>query len=169
MKKKKVKLFISDIDGTLTDGTAYYSINGEELKRFSMRDGAGFHILHTYYPHVKVAWITSESGGINKKRWEKLFELGTVHDFADNVYGNGKVEKIKMLCEKYKIESSEVAYIGDDTNDIEALQYVGYKACPADAHYLIAGIVEGIIKMKNEGGQGAVREFIDYLIVREMI
>jgi N-acylneuraminate cytidylyltransferase len=168
VEKNKVKLLVCDVDGTLTDGTAYYSIYGEELKRFSMRDGSGFHILHHKYPNVKVAWITSECGGINKRRWEKLFYLGTVHDFADNVYGVGKVEKIKRLCEKYNIIPEEVAYIGDDVNDYEALEYVGFPACPYDANHVLQNVL-GICVMSEDGGNGAVREFIDYLINEELL
>lgn len=161
-----IKLFISDIDGTLTDGTVWYSKKGEELKQFSHKDGRGFHLLHEL--NIQCALITSESKGINKARFKKFHKLGTVQDFADGVYGKGKVERIKKLCNKYNIAPEEIAFIGDDTNDYEALEYVGMKACPNDANYKIKGI-ENIFICKNNGGGGAVREFIDYLIDNKML
>ena len=163
----KIKLFISDIDGTLTDGTVFYSEDGEELKSFSHRDGRGFHLLHHNFG-INVALITSESKGINKARFKKFKKLGTVQDFCDSVYGVGKVDKIVSLCRKYNISFKEVAYIGDDTNDLEALKVVGYKACPQDANYLIKKIKK-IKVMKSCGGSGAVREYIDYLIKKDLI
>lgn len=166
MKKSKIKLFISDIDGTLTDGTVYYSEKGEELKQFSHRDGRGFHLL--YELGVKCALITSESKGINKSRFEKFNKLGTVQDYADDVYGQGKLNKIINLCQKYNITPDEIAFIGDDTNDLESLKYVKYKACPKDANYLVKKI-KGIKIMKNKGGHGAVREYIDYLIKKGLM
>jgi len=165
-KRKKIKLFLSDIDGTLTDGSIYYSEKGEELKQFSHKDGRGFHLLHKL--GIKCVLITSESEGINKARFEKFNRLGTVKDYIDNVYGKGKLNKVINICKKYNINSDEIAYIGDDTNDNAALVLAGYKACPADANYLVKKI-KGIKVMKAKGGQGAVREFIDWLIKKGFV
>ena len=155
------------MDGTLTDGGMFFSEEGEAFKRFSSRDGAGFHILKHYYG-IKIAFITSEKGGINKARFQKLNDLGVVDDFADNAFGKGKEYKIMNLCRRYKVLPEEVAYMGDDTNDIEALETVGYKGCPADAHHKIKKI-PGIMISKIRGGHGAVRDFIDTLISMDRI
>jgi N-acylneuraminate cytidylyltransferase len=175
--KSKIKLFVSDIDGTLTDGTVYYSEKGEELKQFSHRDGRGFHLLHHDF-NIKCALITSENKGINKTRFEKFNRLGTVQYYADNVYGKGKLEKLFTICKKafdlhydFDIEmfiKNHVAFIGDDTNDLDVLNIVKYKACPSDTNYLVKK-VKGIKVMKNKGGYGAVREFIDWLIKKDLI
>ena len=167
--KKRIKLFVSDIDGTLTDGTVYYSKHGEELKQFSHRDGRAFHLL-TWKYNIACALITSESGEINRKRFEKFEGLGTVKDFFDGSFtfenGNKPISKkdiIHYLCDKYNVLPDEVAFIGDDTNDLEALEYVGIKACPFDANALVRR-VKDIIWLNTSGGKGAVREFVDYLI-----
>lgn len=162
---EKVKLFITDIDGTLTDGNCYYSEKGEKLKKFSHRDGRGIYLLHQ--AGVKVAMITSETGGINAARAKKLIKLGTVSDFFDGEISGGKLDKAKVLCEKYKIKLSEVAFIGDDTNDLEILDSVGHPAIVFDANYKLQK--KGYWRSAFEGGHNAVRDFIDYLFETEKI
>jgi YrbI family 3-deoxy-D-manno-octulosonate 8-phosphate phosphatase len=154
-----IKLFVSDIDGTLTDGTVFYSERGEELKQFSHRDGRGFYLLHQ--KGIECALITSESAGINLKRFQKFEKLGTVKYFVGGV--ETKAETVKQLCEELNIKLYEVAMIGDDTNDSDALEIVGIAACPEDSNYKVKEI-ENIVIMKSRGGQGAVREFVDFLI-----
>lgn len=163
----KVKLFCCDIDGTLTDGTVYYSVNGEELKQFSHIDGRGFHLLRHDY-NIKCALITSETGGINKARFEKFNSLGTVQYFADSKANNGKVDAIKAIQKELNIRKEEIAFMGDDTNDTEALEYCGFRACPGSANYKVKEI-NNIYVCKNNGGNGAVREFIDFLIRMEFV
>lgn len=163
----KVKLFISDIDGTLTDSTVYYSTKGEELKQFSFRDGMGFRLLKEKY-NCQTALITSGTDSINKARAKKFDKLKTIDYFID---GNKKIKGVKyfnkllfvkLLCTGY-CNLSEVAYIGDDTNDLNCLESVGFPACPNDAHKTIKK-VNNIFITELNGGKGAVREFIDYLI-----
>lgn len=166
MKKKyKVKLFVSDIDGTLTDGTVYQLQDGQEMKRFHSLDGAGFHILKNNF-NIKIIWMTSESLGVNYKRYEKLKKLNTVDSYIDNIID--KTKMLSNLCIAYNVNRKEIAFIGNDLNDIGALVLSGYKACPADANYLVKK-VKGIKVMKNKGGYGAVREFIDWLIKKDLI
>jgi N-acylneuraminate cytidylyltransferase len=162
----KIKLFVSDIDGTLTDSCMYVSDKGEELKKFSHRDGRGFHLLREL-TNIKTMWVTSEKGGINKARADKLIKLGTLDYFVDGSWGMGKVEKIKDVCKKLNIKLDEVAFIGDDTNDLEALTSVGLMGCPFDSHIDIRSLL-GMNIMDNNGGQGAVREFIDMIIKDEL-
>ena len=152
-----IKLFATDVDGTLTDGCMWYANNGLELKKFNFRDGHGFQLLRE--AGVKTAIITSENTPIVQKRACKLkvdyLSMGN-HD---------KLSYVKSVCEELDINLSDVAYIGDDVNDAELLSEVGCAACPNDAHPIIQQI-RNIKKMSNKGGQGAVREFIDILLTK---
>lgn len=151
---KKTKLFISDIDGTLTDGGMYYSQNGEAYKKFNTRDGMGFELLRKN--GIKTALITSEDSKINKERAQKL----SVDFLYQKKKNKLKADVILELVDELNLNINEVAYIGDDINCIEALQKVGKKACPSDANTKVKA-VEGIIVLSKKGGEGCVREFID--------
>ncbi len=150
-----IKLFATDVDGTLTDGCMYYVENGLELKKFNFRDGHGFQLLRE--AGIKTAIITSENTPIVQKRADKL---KVDYLSMDN---HNKLAYVKELCKNLQITLSEVAYIGDDVNDKELLKKVGYPACPNDAHKSITEI-PNIKKMSLNGGSGAVREFIDCLL-----
>ena len=149
-----IKLFATDVDGTMTDGCMYYAENGLELKKFNFQDGMGFKILREN--GIKTAIITSEDTPIVKMRADKLKV-----DYLS--MGNwDKLGFVKNICKELNISLNEVAYIGDDINDIELLNSVGVKACPKNAVKKVKSI-KGIRKLKNKGGDGAVREFIEYL------
>ena len=119
-----IKLFVSDIDGTLTDGTCEYGVNGEISKRFSHKDGRGFYLLKEK-TNIKTAWVTTEIRGINKARADKLIKLGTLNYFADGAWNKGKIEKVNDICKELNTSINEVAFIGDDTNDLDLLSIVG--------------------------------------------
>jgi YrbI family 3-deoxy-D-manno-octulosonate 8-phosphate phosphatase len=155
--KKQIKLFLSDVDGVLTDGGMYYSENGEELKKFNTRDGMGFQILRE--AGIKTGIITSETTKIVERRASKL-QIDYVSQGKKN---GGKLTAALEICEKEGINLSEVAYIGDDINCLELLSKVGYAACPSDAVKAVKNI-PGILILSTKGGAGAVREFIEYLI-----
>jgi YrbI family 3-deoxy-D-manno-octulosonate 8-phosphate phosphatase len=150
-----VKLFATDVDGTMTDACMYYAENGLELKKFNFRDGMGFKLLRE--AGIKTAIITSENTSIVQKRADKLkvdyLSMGTWT----------KLDFVKNICKELDITLNEVAYIGDDINDIELLSSVKYKACPKDAVKKIKEI-EGIKILEHRGGEGAVREFIEILL-----
>lgn len=150
-----IKLFATDVDGTLTDGCMWYSDDGREFKRFNFRDGHGFQLLREH--GIKTAIITSENTPIVQKRADKLQV-----DFL-SMGNHDKLTWLQNLCEDLNIELSDVAYIGDDVNDIDVLCAVGYAACPADAHKKVREI-KNIKIMSHNGGAGAVREFIDNLL-----
>jgi len=161
-KYSYIKLFVCDIDGTLTDSTVFYTEEGEELKQFSHRDGRGFHLLREK-TKIKTMWVTSEFGGINAARAKKLMGLGTLDYFADGSWDKGKIDKVKKVCEDLNISMEEVAFMGDDTNDLDLLKAVRIAACPRDAHPEVRAV--GYMKISSfNGGRGAVRDFIDYLI-----
>lgn len=150
-----IKLFATDVDGTMTDGCMYYAENGLELKKFNFQDGMGFKILRD--AGIKTAIITSEDTPIVKKRADKLkvdfLSMGTWE----------KLEFVKKICNELNITLKEVAYIGDDINDIELLNAVGLKACPSNAVKKVKNI-ENIIQLSLKGGEGAVREFVELII-----
>ena len=151
----KIKLFATDVDGTMTDAGMYYTEDGIELKKFNFRDGMGFKLLRE--AGIKTAIITSETSAMVKKRADKLkvdyLSMGSWE----------KLDFVKNICKDLDITLDEVAYVGDDINDIELLQAVKYKACPNDAVKKVKEI-EDIIILENKGGEGAVREFIELFL-----
>ena len=156
-ERKRIKLFLCDVDGTLTDGGMYYSENGDELKKFNTRDGMGFQLLRN--AGIKTGIITSEDTKIVENRAKKLK--------ADFLYqgkrNGGKLTVAKEICERLGITLDEVAYIGDDVNCVELLEAVGVKACPADACEAVKKIAD-IRVMTKTGGNGCVREFIEKIL-----
>lgn len=160
--KKAIKLFLSDVDGVLTDGGMYYSENGEELKKFNTRDGLGFRLLKER--GIKTGIITSENTQIVKNRAAKL----NIDYLYQGYIQGGKLQAALDICEKENISLSEVAYIGDDVNCFDLLANVGLAACPSDAILEIRSI-DGIKHLSSKGGDGAVREFVEYLINNDLL
>ena len=151
----KIKLFATDVDGTMTDACMYYGEDGIELKKFNFRDGMGFKLLRE--AGIKTAIITSENTSIVQKRAKKLqVDYLSMGEWK-------KLDFVHKICEEMGITLDEVAYIGDDINDFELLSAVKYKACPADAVKKIKTI-SGIKILEHKGGDGAVREFIEDLL-----
>lgn len=152
-----IRLFLTDVDGVLTDGGMYYSENGDEMKKFNTRDGMGIRLLRE--AGIKTGIITSENTQIVERRAEKLK--------VDYVYqgrrDGGKLQSANEICEKEGISLKEVAYIGDDVNCLELLQNVGLAACPVDAMSKVKAI-PGIYILSKKGGEGAMREFADIIL-----
>lgn len=154
-KAKKIKLLLTDCDGVLTDGCSYYSAQGEELKKFSLRDGMGVERLRNIC-QIDTGIITKENSQIVARRAEKLK--------ISHIYINvqDKRQKLLEILEKHKLKAEEIAYIGDDVNDLEIIQYSGLSACPADAFPLIQKSVDYICS--QPGGEGAFREVAELII-----
>lgn len=155
-KKKKisnVKMFLTDCDGCLTDGGMYYSEHGDELKKFNTKDGMGFKLLRE--KGIVTGIITSEKIDLNRRRAEKLqldiLEAGCKDKFA----------VIKKICAQRGIALEEVVYIGDDINDVEAVEMVGWGCCPTDAVPQIKEVADYITKTR--GGEGVIREVVDII------
>lgn len=155
--KPTIKLFLSDVDGTLTDAGMYYGENGEEFKKFNTHDGKSFELLRI--AGIKTGIITSENTQIVANRAKKL----KVDYLYQGLEHKGKLDIAKELCQKENISLDEVAYIGDDINCKELLQSVGIAACPANALDEIKNI-PNIIKLSKNGGDGAVREFVEKIL-----
>ncbi len=153
----KIKLFLSDVDGTLTDAGMYYGENGEELKKFNTHDGKGFEILRK--SGIKTGIITSENTAIVENRGKKL-KVDYLYQGQEN---KGKLQVAQEICKKENITLGEVAYIGDDLNCLELLMSVGLAACPANAVDEIKEI-SNIVQLRRKGGDGAVREFAEIIL-----
>ncbi len=151
---KELKLFATDVDGVLTDAGMYYGESGEELKKFNTRDGMGIKLLQA--EGVMIAIITMEQTKIVARRAKKL---GITEVFQG---AKDKVAVLTHLAEKFNIPFEQMAYMGDDVNDVAALQTVGYAAAPADCVDQVRQVVHYICQ-KN-GGEGVVREVIDMIL-----
>jgi YrbI family 3-deoxy-D-manno-octulosonate 8-phosphate phosphatase len=154
-KFSKIKIFLSDVDGVLTDAGMYYTENGDEFKKFCTYDGMGFQLLQK--KGIKVGILTTENRDLNRRRAKKL---GLDFDFHG---AKDKLQIVKDLCEKEKISLDEIAYIGDDVNCFEILSYAGVSACPMNAVSKIKSI-PNIIQLKSNGGDGVVREFVELIL-----
>ena len=152
-KIKKIQIILTDVDGVLTDGGRYYSENGESLKKFHVRDGMGVNIL--LRNGIKTIIITKENSKITKK-WAKEMNVTKV------ISGSIKKEaELSKICQEFNVSKKELAYIGDDVNDFNLLQLVGFSAVPNDANENIKKNVDYVC-VKN-GGNGAFREIGDII------
>ena len=156
----KIKLFLTDVDGVLTDGGMYYTENGDEFKKFSVYDGMGLQILQS--TGVKTGIITAETRTLNQRRAKKI-GLDYYYEGIKN-----KLTVASELCQQLKINLNQVAYIGDDVNDLTLLRAVGIAACPLNARREVQA-VEQIVKIQVAGGNGAVRAFIEYLFDQNLV
>jgi len=156
LKKKclEIKLVVTDVDGVLTDGGMFFSENGEMLKKFNTRDGMGVELLRNY--KIPVVIITRENSKIVLSRAKKLL-------IKETFIGIKKKELLlPKICKKYQIKKNNVAYIGDDINDLEILKQVGFSASPKDGVSIIKKKSDYVCKSK--GGEGVLREIADLII-----
>ncbi len=151
-----IKLFVTDVDGTLTDGGMYYTARGEYMKRFNTRDGMGLGMLRK--AGLTVAIITAENSEIVLRRAEKL---NVAHVFIDV---RDKVSQVKELCGELGLEISQVAYVGDDVNDLEVMKSVGLAFAVADADSRVLDVAH--VRLSKRGGEGAVREAAEWVLSR---
>ena len=147
----RIKLLVMDVDGTLTDGKIYMGENGEVMKAFNIKDG--YAIAHML-PEMGIipVIITGRESGIVENRAK---ELGIIELYQGV---SNKLKMLKEVANKYNANSEEIAYIGDDLNDLECIQYCGFSACPADAVLEVQEKCDFI--SKAYAGKGAVREII---------
>ncbi len=151
----KIKLVITDIDGVWTDGGMYYDNQGNELKKFNTYDSAG--VLFLKDANIPLAIITGENSEIVKRRAEKL----NIQYLFMGV--RNKLEITEKLCSQLNIElNKNVAFIGDDLNDIKLIKSVFISAVPASAPEYIKNIAKW--KLNKNGGEGVFREFVEKLL-----
>ena len=154
-KAKKIKLLLTDNDGVLTDSGVYFSRNGEEFKRFSIRDGMGVERLRKLL-NIETGIVTGETSGSVKKRAEKLL-IKELHLGVKR-----KDILLQEIIDKNVLKPENIAYIGDDVNDLEIMKLVGLTASPSDAFYQVRNLVDYVCE--NKGGNGAFREFAELII-----
>lgn len=147
-------MLVLDVDGTLTDGKIYMSAKGELMKAFNIKDGYAISRLKEY--GIEPVIITGRESEIVKQRCAEL----KITEFYQGV--ENKLFKLKDICAKKGLTLSQVAYIGDDVNDLPCIQQCGVTACPADAVKKVKKAVTMITEAK--GGEGAVREFCEFLV-----
>lgn len=155
-KIKNIKLVVTDIDGVWTDAKMHYTNDGDFMKSFSTYDGMAVQILRE--KGLETVIITSENSKIVLERAKKLKIKNIV------LNEKNKLKKLKEICASKKISLKEVAYIGDDLNDVEVLENVGFSALSNNSPIKDKVNVDYVTVRK--GGDGAFREFAD-LIIKE--
>lgn len=160
---KEVKLFLTDVDGCMTDGGMYYSANGDELKRFCVYDGMGIVMLRK--AGIPCGILTSETTEIVARRARKLgmeyLRMGVGRQ-VDNVKQT-KLEAAQEICNELGITLDDVCFMGDDINDLDLLSHVGTPACPANAVPQVKAL-PNIIRLTHHGGDGAIRELCEMIL-----
>lgn len=154
MKPEKIRYWVLDVDGTLTDGGVYYDEAGNEMKKFHVKDGAGIKIARA--AGMKVIVLTGRQCEATKRRMEEL----QIDYLFQNI--KNKAEFLRLFFGDNGIDGNEVGYIGDDLNDLAAMKLTGFSACPADACNEVKGCVHYISPLK--GGCGAVREIMEHVM-----
>ena len=155
-----IRLLLTDVDGTLTDGGMYYGTDGTEFKKFNTRDGMGLQLLQR--TGVKVGIVTSENTPINVNRARKL----GLDYLKQSARDGGKLAATREICDEMGITLQQVAYVGDDVNCYDLLAAVGWAACPADACDKVKAIA-GIHILERRGGDACVREWIDQILAND--
>lgn len=154
---KNIKLIVSDIDGVWTDGSFYYTNEGDSLRKFTTRDSYGVALAKIL--KIPVLILSGEENPMVKKRMKKLGlkhvklgvknKLGTLIDF----------------CTNQNLKLTEVAFLGDDMNDFYLIGKVGFFACPSDAYPLIRENADKVLSIA--GGQGSFREFVEFILQQQ--
>ena len=152
-----IRMFLTDCDGCLTDGGMYYTELGDEFKKFHTLDGMGFKLLQE--KGIRTGIITGETMSLNLRRCRKL----NIDIYEEGV--KNKLDVVKKLCAKYKVDLQNVAYVGYDINDLEVIREVGFGCSVKNGIEIIKDAADYVTN--KEGGQGAIREVID-IILKEM-
>lgn len=150
----KIKLIVVDVDGTLTDGGVYIDSNGIETKKFNIKDGAG--ILMAENVGIDFMVLTGRRSECVEHRAKEL----KIKYIYQNILEKGVF--LQNFIELNGLNKENIAYIGDDLNDIPAMEYAGIKACPSDASDEIKAICDFTLSLR--GGFGVVREFVNMLL-----
>lgn len=156
-KFQRIKLVLTDVDGVLTDGGMYYTKNGDFMKRFFVRDGMGVNLLKKQ--GIPTIIVTKEKNIVTKK-WSDNMNIEKLYQGILK-----KEDVLDEVCSRYGLQSEEIAYMGDDINDLELLKLVGLSATPSDAS-------DDAIKLcdftsKHSSGNGAFRELADLILLTQ--
>jgi len=156
-KARRIRLVLTDCDGVLTDGGVYYSGRGEEMKRFNIRDGMGVERLRHH--GVATGIVTGELSPSVAQRAEKL-KISELHLGIKD-----KATLLQSILTRLGLVAEEVAFLGDDTNDVEILGLVGLAACPADATDFARAVAH--FRCTVPGGHGCFRELAEFIIASQ--
>lgn len=149
-----IQWIVLDVDGVLSDGSLVYTSSGEELKSFSVKDGLG--LTAARKSGIKLAIITARISPMVERRAKELH-------FDELLMGHAnKTEALRTLCAEHEIDLATIAYMGDDLNDLGALQIVGLPMAPNNAVPEVKQLAKFISTVN--GGQGAVREAVEYIL-----
>jgi 3-deoxy-D-manno-octulosonate 8-phosphate phosphatase (KDO 8-P phosphatase) len=152
-----IKLILTDVDGVLTDTGVYYGADGEVLKRFCIRDGMGMELLQA--AGIETAFLTRENSAVVKARSEKL---------KLPYYFPGVIDKgafLETVLQRTGLALENLAYIGDDVNDLEIIREIGKAGLTASPGDAIASIMQEVHYVSGaRGGNGAFREFADWIL-----
>jgi 3-deoxy-D-manno-octulosonate 8-phosphate phosphatase (KDO 8-P phosphatase) len=157
-RARGIRMVVTDVDGVLTDAGVYYSARGEELKRFSLRDGMGVERLRA--AGIDTAFLTREDSAIVRARGAKL---GLTHVYTGV---RDKRAHLETLERETGVAARELAYIGDDTNDIDIMRAIrdagGLSAAPGDAFEATSDVA--LLRTRAPGGHGAFRELAEWIL-----
>jgi YrbI family 3-deoxy-D-manno-octulosonate 8-phosphate phosphatase len=153
-KCRKIRLVISDVDGVLTDGGMYYTNEGEYMKKFHTRDGMAVELLLKH--GIKTIIMTKEKSNIVRTRAKKIKAVRSYLNVLD------KKAKLDDICAEFNVNPIEIAYIGDDMNDLGIMIKVGLSATPSDGIGEIKNVADYICHSK--GGEGVLREIADMIL-----
>lgn len=156
-KGSKIKIVLTDVDGVLTDGGMYYTEKGDIMKKFHARDGMGVTLLRRI--GIPTIIVTKEKNKIIKQ-WATKMKVSKVYDGIMR-----KEEILSIICKKFDVIPQQVAYIGDDVNDIELLKKVGFSITPNDATKEAKKNCDYICK--NNGGNAVFREVVDLIYLTQ--
>ena len=155
---KKIKIVLTDVDGVLTDGGMYYSRDGDVMKKFHARDGMGISLLRKN--DILTVIVTKEKTKMVKK-WAKKMNA----KLFDGVLN--KEEILEKICTQYDVFPYEIAYIGDDVNDVNLLKLVGLGVVPKDGNQIAKKSSNYI--SKTIGGKGVFREVAELILLSKKI
>jgi 3-deoxy-D-manno-octulosonate 8-phosphate phosphatase (KDO 8-P phosphatase) len=151
---KKIKAIVFDVDGVLTDGGIVYDNAGMEFKRFNVKDGQIIKYLKR--AEIYTAVITGRDSLVVRNRCEELKIDKHYHGIKN------KLETYQKLKEKWQLTDEQIAYVGDDINDLPVLVRCGLSCTPSDGHYKVKEHVDLVLKSK--GGEGVLRELADLVL-----
>ncbi len=147
-----IRFLVLDVDGVMTDGGMYYTESGDQFKKFNTKDGMG--IQRAIKAGLKVAFLSSGSQAMIVRGRAKT--LGVEHIY---VGPRPKIDVLNEWCREFDLRMDQVAYIGDDVNDIEVMDAVAFSGCPADAVEAVK--MKANVVLRRKGGDACVREFVD--------
>ncbi len=153
-RAKRVKLLVLDVDGVMTDGRIIYGNYGDEIKNFDVNDGLGVYLLKK--TGIKCVVLTAKASRVVTRRARDLRIDKVYHNF------HYKIEALKMIRKKFKIEDEAVCFVGDDVIDIPVLRRVGLAICPPNAMEEVKQVSHMVTSKK--GGRGAVREVCELIM-----